>query len=304
MKNSSASGRERAGAGAPDEFAAGGRGLGLAGLCFDLIDALDEQQGGQRDFGRMTFGFDKLAPDVGEATAEKDGFESCGEREVGAVAVALDGTFVAEGVGQRIVAEKIQQTVMPASGVPVVITGASQRIVVDPEVAGLGGAVAGFEILDGRFIDLEFGGFEHLGLDGLVDGFQVAGGGVGPGVEGLPPDVRFMSSSETLGLAVVREVVRELVGDDLCGERGGAKGAGDAGKRGWSDDGRTGLVGLVLELLADSAPPDHLGLDDVEFVVMLFADFLEVIGVGFDFVGDDHVFDDHLEVRLWSRFLQ
>jgi hypothetical protein len=156
--------------------------------------------------------------------------------------------------------------------------------------------VAGIEIFDRGFVDLEFRGCENLGLDRLADRVEVAGGGVGPGVECLPPDVHVMSSSETLGLAVVREVVGEFVGDDLGGERGGAQRAGDAGQRGGRDERRAGLVALVFELLADGAPPDQRGFDDVELVVMLLADFHEVIGVGFDFVGDDHAFDDHLEV--------
>ena len=105
--------------------------------------------------------------------------------------------------------------------------------------------MAGLEIFDGRFVDLKFGSLEHFGFDGLVDGVEVAGGGVGPGVEGLPPDVHVVSSSESLGLAVVRQMVLEFVGDDLRGERRGAKRAGDAGKRGGRDDRRAGLVGLV-----------------------------------------------------------
>jgi hypothetical protein len=75
-------------------------------------------------------------------------------------------------------------------------------------------------IVNGSFVDLKRGGLEDFGLDGLVDGAEVAGGGVGPGVEGLAPDVDLMSSSEALGLAVVREVVLVFVGDDLGGERG------------------------------------------------------------------------------------
>lgn len=58
---------------------------------------------------------------------------------------------------------------------------------------------------------------------------------MGPGVEGLPPDV--VPSSETLGLAAVGKVVFVFVGDDLGGEQA----AGDAGKPGGRDDGRAGL---------------------------------------------------------------
>ena len=57
----------------------------------------------------------------------------------------------------------------------------------------------------------------------------MAGGGVGPGVEGLAPDVDVMPPSEALGLTVVREVVLVFVADDLGGECGCDEGAGNAG---------------------------------------------------------------------------
>ncbi len=79
----------------------------------------------------------------------------------------------------------------------------------------LDGAVAGVLIVDGGFVDLKIGGLEDLGFDGFIDGTEVAGGGVGPGVEGLAPDVGSVSSSEALGLAVVGKVVLVFVGDDL-----------------------------------------------------------------------------------------
>ncbi len=60
--------------------------------------------------------------------------------------------------------------------------------------------MTGFQIVNGGFIDLKVGGLEDLGPDGLVDGGEVAGevagGDVGPGVEGLPPDVCLVSSLE------------------------------------------------------------------------------------------------------------
>ncbi len=78
----------------------------------------------------------------------------------------------------------------------------------------------GVVIVDGRFANLEFAGLEDFHFDGLVDGAEVAGGGLVPSVECLPPDVDLVSSLEALGLAVEREVVLVLVGDDLRGEGG------------------------------------------------------------------------------------
>jgi hypothetical protein len=80
--------------------------------------------------------------------------------------------------------------------------------------------MAGNEVVNGSFIDLECICLEDFLADGLDDGGEVAGGGVGPGVEGLPPDVDVVPSSETLGLAVVGKVVLVFVADDLGGEGG------------------------------------------------------------------------------------
>ena len=71
---------------------------------------------------------------------------------------------------------------------PVEIAGAGDRVAVGPQAAFPDGAVTGVLIVDGGFVDLKVGGLEDFGTDGLVDGGEVAGGGVGPGVEGLPPD--------------------------------------------------------------------------------------------------------------------
>ncbi len=67
-----------------------------------------------------------------------------------------------------------------------------------------------------------------------------------PGVEGLPPDVDVVPSSETLGLAVVGKVVLVFVADDLGGEGGCQKSAGDAGK--WGGLSQQKLVHFELEL--------------------------------------------------------
>jgi hypothetical protein len=50
----------------------------------------------------------------------------------------------------------------------------------------------------------------------------------------------------------------------------------------------------VDELLADGATPEDLGFDDIEFVVVFFADLVPVLGVGEDFIGDgDSIDEDH-----------
>ena len=52
---------------------------------------------------------------------------------------------------------------------PVVIARPALRIVIDPQVALLGRAMAWFEIFDGRFVHLEFGRLKHFGFDRFAD---------------------------------------------------------------------------------------------------------------------------------------
>ncbi len=179
---------------------------------------------------------------------------------------------------------------------PVEVAGALGDVAIRPEVSSAGRAVAGNEVVDWGFVDLEFLGLEDFLADGLADGNEVAGGGGGPGVEGLPPDVDVVPSSEALGLAVVGKVVLVFVGDDLGGERGCEQGAGDAGKWGGCDDGRAGFFGFVDEFFANGAPPEDLGVGDVEFVVVFFADLLPGVRIGEDFIRDDFLFDKDHEV--------
>ena len=219
-----------------------------------------------------------------------------GDGVVNSVAVGVDGALVGDGVGDLIVTKHFQQAGGCAPGVPVEVTGAAGGVAVSPEATLPDGAVAGVLIVDGGFVDLKLGGLKEFGFDCLVDRGEVAGGGVGPGVEGLAPDVGSVSSSEALGLAVVGKVVLVFVGDDLGCESGGDQGAGDGGKRGGRDDGGPSLVGLVDEFLADGAPPEDLGLDDVELVVVFLADFVPVVGIGEDFVGDGDAMDEDFKV--------
>ena len=121
-------------------------------------------------------------------------------------------------------------------------------------------------IVDGGFVDLKLGGLENLGTDDLIDGGEVAAGGVSPGVECLPPDVGSVSLSEALELAVVGKVVLVFVGDDMGCQYGGDQGAGDGAKRSGRDDGRVGLVGLVDEFFADDATPEELDAGLAGFV--------------------------------------
>jgi len=268
---------------------------GLPRLFLDEVDLLDEKQDRDGDLGRRVAKIGELAACMGEASAVIQA-EARRDGVIDDVAASVDLAGVGQRVGFGIVTEHFEQALGSATGVPIEVAGARDRIAVGPQAALSNRTVAGVLAVDGGFVDLKPGGLEDFGADGAADGGEVAGGGVGPGVECLPPDVDVVSSSEALGLAVVGKVVVVFVGDDLGGQGGCAKGAGNGGKRCGLDDGRAGLVGLVDELLANGAPPEDLGFDDIEFVVVLLADFNRLVGLGAHLFGDEHSLDEDLEI--------
>ena len=204
-------------AAAPDEFAAAVWSSGLPRLFLDVVDALDEKQDRDGDLGRCLAKIGELTAHVGE-TATVIQAEPGSDGVIDDVAVGVDLSGVGEGVGFGIVTEHFQQAPGSATGVPVEVTGARDRIAVDPQAALSNRTMAGGLIVDWGLVDLKFFGLEDFGADGAADGGEVPGGGVGPGVECLPPDVDVVSSSEALGLAVVGKVVLVFVGDDLGGQ--------------------------------------------------------------------------------------
>lgn len=84
--------------------------------------------------------------------------------------------------------------------------------------------------------------------------------------------------------------------DDLGCQGRGAEGSRDGGKRRGIDDGRAAFDGLVNELFTNDAPPEDLGFNDIDFVVMLFADLGTLLGIGPDFVRNEDFIHEDLEV--------
>ena len=93
-------------AGAPDECSAGGWRGGLAGLLFDVIDALYVKQDGDGDFGGGFPEIGKLAAGVGEATSVAEAVLGS-DAVVNVVAVGVYAALVGDGVGGLVVAEEI-----------------------------------------------------------------------------------------------------------------------------------------------------------------------------------------------------
>ena len=92
-------------AGAADEFTAGCGGTCLAGLFFDVVDALDVKEDGQGDFGASVPEVGKFAPSVGKAASVAEAVLG-GDGLVDDVAVCLDVALVGDGVGLLVVAEE------------------------------------------------------------------------------------------------------------------------------------------------------------------------------------------------------
>jgi hypothetical protein len=93
-------------AGAADECAAGGWRGGLAGLLFDVIDALDVEQDGDGDFGGGFPEIGKLAAGVGEAAGVAEAVLG-GDAVVNAVAVGMYESLIGDGVGFPVIAEEV-----------------------------------------------------------------------------------------------------------------------------------------------------------------------------------------------------
>ena len=89
-----------------------------------------------------------------------------------------------------------------------------------PQVAGLRPAAAGFEVVDGSFVELAVSTSPVFVLDGAVDGGEPVGPECGPVAEGLAVEADSLAG-EDLGLPVVRKVADEAVVDDLGDETGG-----------------------------------------------------------------------------------
>ena len=93
-------------AGATNEFAAGGWRGGLAGLLFDVIDALYVKQDRDGDFRGGFPEIGKLTTGVGEATSVAEAVLG-GDAVVNVVAVGVYAALVGDGVGGLVVAEEI-----------------------------------------------------------------------------------------------------------------------------------------------------------------------------------------------------
>ena len=156
-------------------FAQDGAGLGFAELFLDQIemgelaeDPADEPRG-------LVPGFEKLAPDMGVAAHEGDVVLAFGPGGIGGVTVALDDSGKRAGpIAVSVATEEFGDAALVAAFAPV-IEDAAAGDVGDPEVAGAGFAAAGFEVVDGGFVELAIGASPVFVLDFAVDDREPVG---------------------------------------------------------------------------------------------------------------------------------
>lgn len=144
-------------------FAKGGAGLTLSKTLFDLVEVLEEVD----DAGGVSFsgieGFDKVAPDVGEAASEVDEFGMIFlVAGVDGVAIDLENA----GPGAEVLSEGLLKvlattTILP----PVADAAAGAWVVEDPNVSAAGLSSTGSEFFDGAFVDLEVALVEAIPVD-------------------------------------------------------------------------------------------------------------------------------------------
>ena len=136
-------------------FAQGRTGLDLPELCFNVIEVTNLAQDPADEPRRLLAGFEELPPDMGVAPHEFDPGLVLGPRGVSTVAIALDDTH--ERIGANVPRHAIAEQLGDGSSVSPVapmVEHAPTWYVRHPEVAGLGFAATGLEVIDGGFVNL------------------------------------------------------------------------------------------------------------------------------------------------------
>ena len=159
--------------GGANGFAQDGAGLGFAKQALDLVEVGELAEDPGDETRGLVLGFEKFPPDMGVAAHEGDVVFASGPCGVGAVAVALDDGGICGGAW--IAVEEVGDAALVATFAPM-IENAAAGDVGDPEVAGFGFSVTGFEIVDGGFVELAVGASPMFVLYFAVDDGEPVGG--------------------------------------------------------------------------------------------------------------------------------
>ena len=194
-------------------------------LTFDTVDFsnLIEDPGGV--FGMVVAGFGKFSPDVSEA-ADGDDVEvlvALDESAVGSQAIALE--MALKGGFVVFADEDAVEAVVGATTVPVV-DDAVLGVMISPEVASLGFAGAGFEVVDGGFVSFDIVGLAEALGDEFVERKESLREMVVPAAHEVAAEFDAVASFEFPLFAVEGAVVAKLLGEEVGSEAGGEDAAG------------------------------------------------------------------------------
>ena len=246
---------------------------------FNPVDAGDLVEDPRDDARVVLPGLVERPADVGEA-GDSDDLQfrmALDEGLVGAQAVALE--VAAERRLAVLANEDGVQAGVGAAVVPVE-EDAVFGVVIDPELAAAGLALAGLKAADGRFVDLDVGGGAEAGGDEVVKRPQAVGELVVPGAHQVAREFDAVGGLELPLLAVKGAVIAKLLGQQVGSERGSEHAAGE--KAGFERRGDGDGVGVALEDVDE--PLDDLhgegGGLDVEALADLLADHPVIVRSG------------------------
>ena len=279
-------------------FAQGGADLGLPEFCLNVIEVTDLAQDPADEPGRLLAGFKKLPPDMGVAPHEFDPGLVLGPRGVRAVAVALDDACerIGVNVSRHAVTEQLGDGAAVAPVAPVV-EHAPARYVRHPEVAGLGFAAAGFEVIDGGFVNLSVKCAPMFVLDFSVNNGDPIGSEQRPVAESLAVKVDSHAGEHFL-LTVVGQMAHETVVHHFGDESGSGDAAVLKARRQRVDERLGGGIILAHVFASHELDADELGGLEVELLAHFLADAAEGFGVEPHF-GRIKLFAHHGQV-IWD----
>ena len=263
--------------------AQGGAGFGFAQPLLDVIEVGELAQDPGDEPRRLFGGFEKFPPYMGVAAHEFDPCFVFGPGWIDDVAIALDDAQEGEEFGiNRYISvggfgfvEESGHAFGVASVMPMIEDTAAWDVR-RPEVAGLGFAAAGLEIMDGGFVYLPVKCAPMFILDFPVDDREPVGCKLRPVTKGFAVEID-SHAGEHFGLPIVGQVADEAVVEHFGDEAGGGDAAVLQGGRQRVDEGLGGGVVLENEFAAHELDADEFG----RLVVELLADFFADAAVGF-----------------------
>jgi hypothetical protein len=263
-------------------------GFGVAQPFFDMIevDKLSEDPGDETR--RLVHGFEKLAPHMGVAAHEFDPCLFLGPCGIDDVAIALDDAQQRDDfrICRRIFLGGtgfLEESIHALGVAPVMpmIEHGTTGDVGRPKVSGLGFAAAGFEVINGCFVNLSVKGPPMFILDFAVNDGEPVGSQQRPVAEGFA-----MEFDPHSGEHILLPVVRQMADETVVNHLGNESGSGNAAllQAGWQriDDRVGGGIILAHVFATHELDAEEFGRLVVELLTHFLANAPEAFGIGHD----------------------